>query len=168
MNNASKYAKADQALEKRIDELTIMQKIDKDLHTSRELKTALQTTLISALTYTKVQSGSIMLVDTYYHEIDDIWQKLPASDQCTSHTLIQLSDFPWFTDELDEPYQIIFEEPDALSKLLDLEDNFEAHLMITSKLDDDLYSLLVLHLEEAQCLPGTGCGFSAGASTTTR
>ena len=162
LNNASKYAKADQALEKRIDELTIMQKIDKDLHTSRELKTALQTTLTSALTYTKVQSGSIMLVDTYYHEIDDIWQKLPASDQCTSHTLIQLSDFPWFTDELDEPYQIIFEEPDALSKLLDLEDNFEAHLMITSKLDDDLYSLLVLHLEEANAFQEQDVDFLLG------
>ncbi len=80
-----------------------MQKIDKDLHTSRELSAALQTTLTSALTYTKVQSGSIMLVDTYYHEIDDIWQSLPGSDQCKPYSLIELSSFPWFTDELEEP-----------------------------------------------------------------
>ncbi len=139
LNNASKYAKADQALEKRIDELTIMQKIDKDLHTSRELSAALQTTLTSALTYTKVQSGSIMLVDTYYHEIDDIWQSLPGSDQCKPYSLIELSSFPWFTDELEEPYQIIFEDPDALSDQLGLEGKYQAHLMITSKLDDDLF-----------------------------
>ena len=78
LNNASQYAKADQALEKRIDELTTMQQIDKALHSSHGLSESLQTTLNAALTYTKVESGSIMLVDTYYHEIDDIWQKLPG------------------------------------------------------------------------------------------
>lgn len=162
LNNASKYAKADQALEKRIDELTTMQKVDKDLLNSRELNTALQTTLTSALTYTKVQSGTIMLVDTYYHEIDDIWQKLPNSDQCTAQSLIELSDFPWFTEEMDEPYQIIFEEPDALSGKLGLEEKYQAHLVITSKLDNDLYSLLILHLEDANSFNEQDLGFLLG------
>ncbi|QRN84198.1 GAF domain-containing protein [Chloroflexota bacterium] len=162
LNNASKYAKADQALEQRIDELTIMQKIDKDLHTSRELSTALQTTLSSALTYTKVQSGSIMLVDTYYHEIDDIWQRLPGSDQCKPYNLFELSAFPWFSDELEDPYQIIFEDPDALSDQLGLEGKYQAHLMITSKLDDDLYSLLILHLEDANTFKEQDLDFLLG------
>ena len=148
LNNANQYAKADRALEKRIDELTTMQQIDKALHSSRGLSDSLQTTLNTALTYTKVESGSIMLVDMYYHEIDDIWQKLPGSEQCTPYSLIELKNFPWFSDELDEPYQIIFEDPDALSTQLGLENDFQAHLMITSKLEDDLYSLLILHLEE--------------------
>lgn len=162
LNNASKYAKADQALEKRIDELTIMQKIDKELLTSRELKTALQVTLTSALTYTKVKSGSIMLVDTYYHEIDDIWQKLPATNECAPHSLIELSAFPWFSDDLDDPYQIIFEEPDALSTQLGLTEKYEAHLMITSKLDDDLYSLMILHLEDANAFKEQDVDFLLG------
>jgi signal transduction histidine kinase/putative methionine-R-sulfoxide reductase with GAF domain len=148
LNNASQYAKADLALEKRIDELTTMQQIDKALHSSRGLSESLQTTLNSALTYTKVKSGSIMLVDTYYHEIDDIWQKLPGEEQCTPYSLIEISNFPWFSEELDDPYQIIFEDPGALSEQLGLENNYQAHLMITSKLEDDLYSLLILHLEE--------------------
>ena len=148
LNNASQYAKADQALEKRIDELTTMQQIDKALHSSRGLSDSLQTTLNSALTYTKIKSGSIMLVDTYYHEIDDIWQKLPGKEQCTPYSLIEISNFPWFSKELDDPYQIIFEDPGTLSEQLGLQNNYQAHLMITSKLEDDLYSLLILHLEE--------------------
>ena len=148
LNNANQYAKADQALEKRIDELTTMQQIDSALHSSRALAESLQTTLNAALTYTKVESGSIMLVDMYYHEIDDIWQKLPGSEHCTPYRLIELKNFPWFSEELDEPYQINFEDPDALSAQLGLDNDFQAHLLITSKLEDDLYSLLILHLEE--------------------
>ena len=162
LNNASKYTKADQALEKRIDELTTMQRIDKDLHSSRELSEALQTTLNAALTYTKVKAGSIMLVDTYYHEIDDIWQKLSDNEIFTQHPLIEISAFPWFTTEHDEPYEVVFEDPDALSKQLGLEEKYQAHFIITSRLEDDLYSLLILHLEQANAFDDQDVDFLLG------
>ena len=162
LNNARKYTKADQALEKRIDELTTMQRIDKDLHSSRELSEALQTTLHAAITYTKVEAGSIMLVDTYYHEIDDIWQKFADDDIFIQHPLIELSAFPWFTDELDEPYEVIFENPGALSRQLGLAEKYQAHVVITSKLEDDLYSLLILHLEKANTFDEQDVDFLLG------
>ncbi len=162
LNNASKYTKADQALEKRLDELTTMQRIDKDLHSSRELSEALQTTLNAALTYTKVKSGSIMLVDTYYHEIDDIWQKLSDDEIFTQHPAIEISAFPWFTTEQNEPYEVVFEDPDALSEQLGLEKKYQAHFIITSRLEDDLYSLLILHLEQANAFDEQDVDFLLG------
>lgn len=162
LNNAKKYAKADLALEKRIDEMTTMQRIDKDLHSSRSLSEALQTALNAALTYTKVETGSIMLVDAYYHEVDDIWQKQPDEKEFIQRPAIEINDFPWFSDELDEPYEVIFKDPDALSEKLGLEKKYQAHFIITSKLEDDLYSLLILHLENANAFDEQDVDFLLG------
>jgi signal transduction histidine kinase/transcriptional regulator with GAF, ATPase, and Fis domain len=162
LNNAKKYAKADQALEKRIDELTTLQRIDKDLHSSRTLAQALQTALNAALAYTKVEDGSIMLVDTYNHELDDIWQKCPNEKTFSRHPAIEISAFPWFSDEMDTPYEVVFRDPGALSAQLGLEDKFQAHFIITSKLEDDLYSLLILHLEDANLFDEQDVDFLLG------
>ncbi len=145
--NARIYSRTNQALESRVQELYTMQQIDGELHSSRKLDEALQTTLNAALTYTKVDSGSIMLVDTYYHEIDDIWQQFPKNDHAIHKDKFELIHFPWFSDEFINPYQLIDENVDSLSEQLGLKHGFKAHIIITSKLEDDLFSLLILHLD---------------------
>ena len=162
LNNAKKYAKADQDLEKRIDELTTLQRIDNDLHSSRTLLQALQTVLNAALAYTQVEAGSIMLVDTYNHQLDDIWQRCPNEKEFSRHPAIEISAFPWFSDEMDMPFEVIFKNPDALSEQLHLRRKFQAHFIITSKLEDDLYSLLILHLEDANMFDEEDVDFLLG------
>ncbi|MDY6873199.1 MAG: GAF domain-containing protein [Chloroflexota bacterium] len=146
LHNANLYSKTDSALEKRVSELYTMQQIDKKLHSSQELKQALQTTLTAALTYTRNESGTIMLLDTYYREVDDIWQKSANSDKFNHLEKFDLSAFPWFMENIEGPYQLVEEDANAISKQLALRPNHQAHMLIPTKLDDDLYSLIILHL----------------------
>jgi signal transduction histidine kinase/transcriptional regulator with GAF, ATPase, and Fis domain len=150
LHNANLYSKTDSALEKRVSELYTMQQIDKELHSSRELDQALQTTLTSALTYTKTKCGTIMLLDTYYREVDDIWQKTADSEKFAHLDRFDLSAFPWFMEDIEEPYQLVEEDADAISKQLRLQLNHKAHMLIPTKLEDDLFSLIILHLPTAE------------------
>lgn len=146
MYNARLYAKTDQALERRIEELYTMQQIDSELHSSQKLEDALKTALKAGLTYTKVKFGSIMLVDTYYNEIDDIWQKVPGNENLIHKNRFELNNFPWFSEDKKDVYQLVEGDADELSEQLGLAPEFRAHALVTSKLEDELYSLLVLHL----------------------
>ncbi len=146
MYNAGLYTKTDQALERRIEELYTMQQIDSELHSSRKLDEALKTTLKAGLTYTKVSYGSIMVVDTYYHEIDDIWQKSIENEGLIHKDKLELRDFNWFSEDSDDNYQLVEGDAEELSEQLGLSSEIKAHVLVTSKLEDDLYSLLILHL----------------------
>ena len=107
INNAKLYTKTDRALEKRIEELSLMQQIDRDLHSSTSLDAALQTTLRAAVSQTQALCGTIALVDTYNHLIENTWQTIPGQDQMRSMEDMDLRDFVWFSDEMTESYQII-------------------------------------------------------------
>ncbi|MCB2209620.1 GAF domain-containing protein [bacterium] len=150
LHNANMYSKTDSALEKRVSELYTMQQIDKKLHSSQELEQALQTTLTAALTYTKNECGTIMLLDTYYREVDDIWQQKANTEGFIHLEKFDLTAFPWFMEEIDGPYQMVEEDADAISKQLALHPDHQAHMLIPTKLDDDLYSLIILHLHTSE------------------
>jgi signal transduction histidine kinase/transcriptional regulator with GAF, ATPase, and Fis domain len=147
ISNAKLYTKTDRALEKRIEELSLMQQIDRDLHSSPSLDAALQTTLRAAVSQTQALCGTIALVDTYNHLIENIWQTLPGQTQLASLDDMDLRDFVWFSEETTESYQIIDSSVSELSESLKLPITCETHFLIHSELEDNQYVLLILHLE---------------------
>lgn len=152
LNNARLYTKTDQALEKRIEELSVMQQIDRDLHSSQSLDDALQTTLKAALSQTQALCGTIAMVDTYSHEIENIWQMIPGQDQPIPLEKMDLRDFIWFSEESTAPYQIIDSSVSELSEMLKLSMECKTHFLIQADLGDNQYALLILHLESADKL----------------
>lgn len=147
INNAKLYTKTDRALEKRIDELSLMQQIDRELHSSTSLDAALQTTLRAAVSQTQALCGTIALVDTYNHLIEDIWQTMPGQEQFRSLENMDLRDFVWFSKEMTASYQIIDSSVSELSEALKLPVPCETHFLIQSELEENEYVLLILHLE---------------------
>ena len=152
INNAKLYTKTDRALEKRIDELSLMQQIDRDLHSIPSLDAALQTTLRAAVSQTQALCGTIALVDTYNHLIENIWQTIPGQEQIRSMEDLDLRDFVWFSEEMTESYQIIDSSISELSETLKLPIPCETHFLIQSELENNQYVLLILHLESANKL----------------
>ena len=152
IHNATLYTKTDQALEDRIDELYTIQRIDQELHSSQELDKALQTTLSAALAQTNASCGTIAIADTYYHNLDNIWQSAPNSDQPVSLDRIELKNFQWFTEDSLDPYQFVETSADELTECLNVDCNCKAHFRIQSRLENSQYSLLMLHLESSSQL----------------
>ncbi|MBG0784180.1 MAG: GAF domain-containing protein [Anaerolineaceae bacterium] len=152
INNAKLYRKTDRALERRIDELSLMQQIDRELHSSPSLDAALQTTLRAAVSQTQALCGTIALVDTYNNEIEMIWQTIPGQEQIRSLEDMDLRDFVWFSKETTESYQIIDSSVSELSEALKLPVPCETHFLIQAELEVNEYVLLILHLESADKL----------------
>ena len=152
ISNAKLYTKTDRALEKRIDELSLMQQIDRELHSSTSLDAALQTTLKAAVSQTQALCGTIALVDTYNHLIEDIWQTIPGQEEIRSIGDMDLRDFVWFSKEMAESYQIIDSSVSELSETLKLPIPCETHFLIQAELEENEYVLLILHLESANKL----------------
>lgn len=152
IGNARLYTKTDRALEKRIEELSLMQRIDRDLHSSPTLDAALQTTLRAALSQTQALCGTIAIVDTYNRRVENLWRIIPEEEHPIPLEDMELKDFYWFTKEMTESYQIIDSSVSELNETLNLTMECETHFLIQSKLDDNQYSLLILHLESANKL----------------
>lgn len=64
IENARLFTQTDQALARRVEELSLFQKIDEQLNQSLELKAVLQTVLKWAISSTQAENGSIGLVKT--------------------------------------------------------------------------------------------------------
>jgi len=152
INNANLYTKTDRMLEKRIDELSLMQRIDRELHSSPSLDAALQTTLRAAVSHTQALCGTIALVDTYNHLIENIWQTIPGQKQIKSMEDMDLRDFVWFSEDMTASYQIIDSSVSELSETLELPIPCETHFLIQAELEENEYVLLILHLESANKL----------------
>ena len=147
LNNARLYTKTDQALEDRVEQLSTIQNIDRELHSSHKIDEALQATLRGAVNHTGAICGTIALVDTFNHTIENIWQVTPGSEQPASLEDMDLKDFIWFSKDSEEPYQVIQSSVSELTEMLNLPLPCEVHFLIQANLEDQQYALLILHLE---------------------
>lgn len=161
LNNVKLYTQTDQALEKRIEELSLMQQIDRELHSSSTLDSALQIMLRAAVSHTQAVCGTVALVDTFNNLVENIWQTRPGKDEFVSIDDLDLRDFVWFSEEMTDSYQIIDSSVSELNETLNLPLPCETHFLLHSKLEENEYVLLILHLESAYKLIESDIGFLA-------
>jgi signal transduction histidine kinase len=144
VQNASLYSKTDQALEARLEELYIMQQIDRDLNASQDIDLALQKMLEAALTHTSARFGTIGLIDHDTNTYKNIWQIQPSNDLPNSLEDIELSSVDWFSAEIAKERTL---QNSKLTNSLDLPAAAQWHTWLFSNLDDDQAFLLMLHSE---------------------
>lgn len=147
--NASRDSETDQALEARVEELYIMQQIDRDLNATQDIDRALQRMLEAALKHTSARHGTIGLVDQYTETYENIWQLLP--DEKTPNKLedIDLSGQAWFSSEIFKDQ--ILHNP-MLASELELPSTIQWHYLVYSNLEDDQAFLLIMHIESSNNL----------------
>jgi signal transduction histidine kinase/transcriptional regulator with GAF, ATPase, and Fis domain len=150
IHNAKLYTETDQALEERIKELYLMQKIDRELNSTRDLSTALEITLKAAITHTHAQAGTIGMVDMESKYLEDICLIPPGKEDPIPKDKIPLDDFPWFTESPDKEHHLIHSK--SLSERLGISEEYQTHYLKQSELEDLNYVVLMLHLDSADSL----------------
>lgn len=150
LHNATLYTETDRALEKRIDELYTMQKIDRELNSTRDMTLALEITLRAALSHTRAEAGSIGLIDVDSDALEEVCQILPDVEDPIYKESIELADFPWFCEELKEENKII--NSLNVSEVLDIPADYQSHYLKQSELEETHHILLLLHLNSASDL----------------
>lgn len=159
MHNATLYSRTDQALERRIKELSTMQQIDRELHSSQGINPVLWVTLKAALSQTPASYGTIALVDTYNHRLENIWQIFPDREDPLQLESIDLNNFIWFSEENGSSFHSIDSAESELSQVLQLPKSCESHFLIQSQLEETQYAMLILHLENRRGLRGPDIEF---------
>ncbi len=148
IHNAKIYTETDRALEERIKELYLMQKIDRELNSTHDLSMALEITLKAALTHTHAQTGTIGLIDMEDKYLEDICLIHPGDENPVYKDQIPLAKFPWFRESLDKEHQMV--QSKDLSEILGIKSDYQMHYLKQSELEDRDYVVLMLHLESAE------------------
>ena len=144
MHNASLYSETDQALEARVEELYILQQIDRDLNATRDIDCALQRMLKAALEYTPARFGTIGLVEIGPQTYKNIWQIQSVEDHPTRLEDIELAGKEWFSTEAIQAQDL---QSADLSFALGLPNVVQWHYGLFSDLEEDQGFLLYLHAE---------------------
>jgi len=150
INNATLFTETDRALEKRIEELYTMQKIDRELNSTRDMTLALEITLKAALAHTHAEAGSIGMIDVESDTLEEICQILPEEEEAIHKDRIKLADFPWLSEELKEEHKII--DSVKVSDVLDIPSGYQSHYLKRSELEKTHHIVLILHLNSASDL----------------
>lgn len=144
IHNAALHEKTDRALETRLEELYVMQKIDRELNSTRDINIALRLTLQSAITHTHANTGSIGLVDQTFENLKEVWQISSESKNPIYTKSLNLKDFSKILKTFGKPQLI--NSPD-FTNLMALADKFQYHYLIFSQLEGKQHVLLSLHSE---------------------
>jgi len=147
IHNVSLYSTTDQALEARVEELYIIQQIDRDLNATQNIGQALQKMLEAALDHTSARFGTIGLIDHNTETFENIWQIQPAQDAPIRLDDMDLSKESWVSNGFSQGKK--GQDPD-LSTRLGLGDAVQWHFQIVSDLEDDQALLLLLHSESPE------------------
>jgi signal transduction histidine kinase/putative methionine-R-sulfoxide reductase with GAF domain len=150
IENARLYTRTDQALEKRVEELSTMQRIDRELNTSRDINPALQVTLHAALRHTQPGTASIGLMDLKTNRFRNIWHLSQNGRQLSRINPIDLRALTHLPLMTELSYQA--QHIPALGKRLGITTPSEHHFPIRFRLEEDLYALMILHLDDARGL----------------
>ena len=150
IHNATIYTNTDRALENRIEELYIMQKIDRDLNLTRDVNQAIQVMLKAAISHTHAVAGSIGLVENQSGRFESVIQILPDSSDPIEKKSVELRDFPWFLQDEEKGYQL--KKSAKLSEQLGINNDYGVHYLKHSELEDNKSVLLILHLESSKAL----------------
>jgi signal transduction histidine kinase/GAF domain-containing protein len=150
IHNATLYTETDQALEKRINELYLMQQIDRELNSTRDMSLALEITLKAALAHTHAQAGSIGMIDRKENYFEEIYQILPEEDDPIHKDRIELKNFPWIPEGSDKEYHIINSK--GLSERFGISKEYRTHYFKQFELDESKYAVLLLHLDSPKTL----------------
>jgi len=148
--NATLYTETDRALEERIEELYTMQKIDRELNSTRDMTLALEIALKAALAHTQAEAGSIGLIDVESDTFEEICQILPDEEEPIHIDRIELTDFPWFSEEFIEEHKVINSE--KISDILEIPPDYQSHYLKQSELEETHHIVLMLHLKSASDL----------------
>ncbi len=146
IENARLYTKTDQALEKRVDELSTMQRIDRELNISRDLDLALQVTLRSTLSNIPAACATIGLMDHDTKTFRNIWHLSQKEKQALIDLKpTQLSRIQSLPLDSQQNFQV--QHLPTLTGEIGLSIPQTNHFTIQFKLDDALSCLLLLHLD---------------------
>jgi signal transduction histidine kinase/transcriptional regulator with GAF, ATPase, and Fis domain len=150
IHNAKLYTETDRALEERIKELYLMQNIDRELNSTRDLSTALEITLKAALNHTNAQAGTIGMVDKESEHLEDLFTILPGKEYPIPLEKFPLKEFPWFAESLDKEHHIIHSK--KLSDKLGISEDYQTHYLKQSELVEMNFVVLMLHLDSSESL----------------
>jgi signal transduction histidine kinase/GAF domain-containing protein len=150
IHNATLYSETDRALEERIKELYIMQKIDRELNSTRDLSMALEITLKAAIAHTHAQAGTMGIVDMESDSFENLCQVLPGEEKPIHKDNIPLNDFPWLAESLEKEQNIINSK--SLSERLGISKDYQIHYLKQSELEKMNYVVLMLHLDTEDSL----------------
>ena len=150
IHNATLYTQTDKALESRIEELYTMQKIDRDLNSTRDISQALQIILKAGIIHTHASIGSIGLVEKQSGVLSEIHQVLPDLDETAEKDMLEIRDFTWLLQNKDKGYLI--KESPQLSKLLGIPQEFSVHHLIDSEINETQSALLFLHTDSSKSI----------------
>ncbi|MEA3327102.1 MAG: HAMP domain-containing sensor histidine kinase [Chloroflexota bacterium] len=125
---------------------------------SHDIQLILQETLISALEHSHAQTGLIGLIDDDFDEIRNIWQIHPGNASPMPIENINLHAFPEISEDMIKP---LFLEDSALTKILGLPKNFLWHYLILSEVEQDRFSIIILHLSSPHELVNQDKEYSA-------
>lgn len=147
--NASRYSETDKALEARVEELYIMQQIDRHLNETQDIDQALQRMLEAALKHTSACHGTIGLIDQYTDTYENVWQVHPSEDNPKKLDDIDLPEQAWFSSEIFKDQML---HNPKLSSGIELPVTIQWHYLVYSDLEDDQAFLLILHTESSEKL----------------
>ena len=139
-------------LENQIEELSKLQQITRGLNGTRDINRGLQITLETALIHTHAQSGTIGVIDEDFEMLEQIWQLVPDSRQWIQPSPVALHKLSWLNKSMGN-LQIL--EDAELAKNLGIPDPFRWHYPVLSKITDEVFVLMILHLGQPDLLaPG--------------
>ena len=146
VHHASRHSATDQALEVRVEELYIMQQIDRDLNASQDIDHALQQMLEAALQYTTAKCGTIGLVDCSDETFENIWQISLDHEQDSPYPLEDtgLSQETWFSPGKFDTALLSREQ---ISASLRFPETRPWHYLTFSELNEERGLLLALHTD---------------------
>jgi signal transduction histidine kinase len=150
IHNATLYTQTDKALENRIEELYVMQKIDRDLNSSREITQALQVILQAAIAHTHAGAGSIGRVDRDSFTLTDFYQVLNDTEGPNRKENTSLKAFPWIFQEEEKGYQV--KKSEKLSEYLGIPKELKVHHFIIPDLNESNSILLLMHLDSSKAI----------------
>jgi len=111
---------------------------------SYDIQMLLQETLKSAIEKSPAQTGLIGLIDVDFEEINNIWHFQSGLSSPLPFENINLQAF---TEISQDVLGTLLFEDHALTTRLGLPEKYIWHYLILSEVDQDRYSLMVLHLE---------------------
>jgi len=150
IHNATLYSQTDKALEKRIEELYIMQKIDRDLNSTRDISQAMQVILQAAIIHTHASAGSIGILDRDSVILTDIHQILGDPEELNRKEGLSLKDFPFLLQDDGKGYQV--KKSDKLSEYLGIPNVLKVHHFFKPDLSDSISALLLLHIDSSKTI----------------
>jgi len=132
-------------LEQRIEKLSVILQIDRELNATRDIHRALQITLESALLHTRAQMGTIGIIDETFEVLEQIWQFMPETGLSSRAKPINLNKLPWLTKSMLDPQVHEFGD---FARHFGIPEKFKWHYPILSHIANERYVLLVLHLDK--------------------